>query len=164
MDTATNCWAGDVAGDGLPFRFRGFRSECLGHFQSKPKLGDWMGIESRPQLRTAANASVTQTQRERVLPAPRTVGRGGGGRGRGRGRGGERRGPFSSSVVRAIWQLVHNEWFAVHSNNEETVDRTAMNARYSMKINETREFFYLYIEILETNETQVTRASVRIFV
>ena len=71
-DTATNCWAGDVAGDGLPFRFSGFRSECLGHFQSKPKLDDWMGIESRPQLRTTANASVTQTRRERVLPAPRT--------------------------------------------------------------------------------------------
>lgn len=152
MDTATNCWAGDVAGDGLPFRFRGFRSECLGHFQSKPKLGDWMGIESRPQLRTAANASVTQTQRERVLPAPRTVERG------------ERRGPFSSSVVRAIWQLVHNEWFTVHSNNEETVDRTAMDARYSAKINETREFSYLYTEMLETKETQVTRAWVRIFV
>lgn len=31
-----------------------------------------MGIESRPQLRTTANASVTQTRRERVLPAPRT--------------------------------------------------------------------------------------------
>ena len=71
-DTATNYWAGDVAGDGLPFRFSEFRSEYLRHFQSKPKLDDWMGIESRSQLRTIANASVTQTRRERVLPAPRT--------------------------------------------------------------------------------------------
>ena len=71
-DTTTNCWAGDVAGDGLPFRFSEFRSEYLRHFQSKPKLDDWMGIESRSQLRTIANASVTQTRRERVLPAPRT--------------------------------------------------------------------------------------------
>lgn len=85
----------DVTGDGLPFRFEGFRSECLGHFQSKPKRGGWMGIESRPQRRTTANASVTQTRRKRVRPAPHTGG------------------PFSSFVVGAIWQVLHNEWSRV---------------------------------------------------
>lgn len=85
----------DATGDDLPFRFEGFRSECLGHFQSKPKRSGWMSIESRPQRRTTANASVTQTRRERVRPAPHTGG------------------PFSSFAVGAIWQVLHNEWSRV---------------------------------------------------
>lgn len=95
-DTLRTANRRDAMGDGLPFRFEGFRSECLGHFQSKPKRGDWMGIESRPQRRTTANASVTQTRQERVRPAPHTEG------------------PFSSFAVGTIWQVLHNEWSRVH--------------------------------------------------
>jgi len=38
-DTLRTATRRDATRDGLPFRFEGFRSECLGHFQSKPKRG-----------------------------------------------------------------------------------------------------------------------------
>lgn len=127
-DTATNCWAGDVAGDGLPFRFSGFRSEYLRHFQSKPKLNDWMGIESRSQFRTTANASVTQTRRERVLPAPRT--------GESVLLAGPRSGPFDSPYIMngSLYVRITRK-----REREKIVDRERVWMRdIQLKINKTR--------------------------